>query len=210
LPRSLPFSRSLVLAMSWVAGGTRGYLADQRCAGGRRNFDRARRSCAAYLFYVRPTSTQLIWVYSCAMPRRRQLFVACTRLRLRGWLKNGLTFSSSCQPERKGSDVADVGDEGQGEAAGDCGLEVPCETAANLACRYGPAKPSGARTIARGTEQPRSSPPSTSQPEPSSANACAAIAPRNFAGYLTRSSATSLPISTSTSSWTNTEPTRPS
>ena len=127
LPHSPPFSRSLVLAMSWVAGGTRGYIADRRCAGGRRNFDRARRSCAAYLFYVRPTSTQLICVYSCAMPRRRQLFVAGARLRLRVWLKKGLIFSSSCQPACKGSDV---GDEGPGDGVVDCGLEVPCETAA--------------------------------------------------------------------------------
>jgi len=73
-----------------------------------------------------------------------------------------------------------------------------------------PAKPSGAHTITPGAERPRSSPPSTSQPEPSSANACAAIALRSFAGSLTRSSATSLTISTSTSSWTITEPTRPS
>ena len=76
-------------------------------------------------------------------------------------------------------------------------------------CRCAPGRRSGAATTTSATARPLSSRPSTSPRERSSANVSRAIGPESSANSSTSSRRTSLLISTSTSSWTTTGPTRP-
>ena len=82
-------------------------------------------------------------------------------------------------------------------------------TVPSPSCRCAPGRRSGAATTTSATARPLSSRPSTSPRERSSANVSRAIGPESSANSSTSSRRTSLLISTSTSSWTTTGPTRP-
>ena len=87
--------------------------------------------------------------------------------------------------------------------------QIQALTVPSPSCRCAPGRRSGAATTTSATARPLSSRPSTSPRERSSANVSRAIGPESSANSSTSSRRTSLLISTSTSSWTTTGPTRP-